>query len=141
MSTALHTGSHLVINSLKPKEGSRSKIRGAKPRQLVCKQVILAVSMSVSPAEIIAKSTRTLSSCGPKENQISLYDANANERIKMFNGPDRLHSPRFLPWSNLILYCLTIQHTREKAILWNEKNPSQNFSDDVSIPRSIRSAL
>ena len=80
MSTALHTGSQVDINSLKPKEGSRSKIRGAKPRQLVCKQVILAVSMSVSPAEIIAKSTRTLSSCGPKENQISLYDANAKEK-------------------------------------------------------------
>ena len=80
MSTALHTGSQVFINFLKPKEGFRSKIRGAKPRQLVCKHVILAVSISVSPAEIIAKSTRTLSSCGPKENEISLHDANANER-------------------------------------------------------------
>ena len=80
VSTALHTGSQVFINLSKPKEGSRSKIRGAKPRQLVCKQVILAVSMSVSPAEIIAKSTRTLSSCGPKINQISLHDAKANER-------------------------------------------------------------
>ena len=79
MSTALHTGSQVFINSSKPKEGSRSKIRGAKPRQLVCKQVILAVSMSVSPAEIMAKSTRTLSSCGPKENEISLHDANTND--------------------------------------------------------------
>ena len=106
MSTALHTGSQVFINLSKPKEGSRSKIRGAKPRQLVCKQVILAVSMSVSPAEIIAKSTRTLSSCGPKENQISFYEATLTKGIKKFNGPVRLHSPRFLPWSNMILYCL-----------------------------------
>ena len=62
VSTALHTGSQVFINSPKPKEAFRSKIRGANPRQLVCKQVILAVSMSESPAEIMAKSTSTLSS-------------------------------------------------------------------------------
>ena len=64
-STALHTGSQVLIKSLKPKEVCKSKIRGANPRQLVCKQVILVVSMSVSPADMIAKSTSTLSSWGP----------------------------------------------------------------------------
>lgn len=61
-SNALHTGSQVVINASKPKVGFKSKIRGANPKQLVCKQVIRAVSMSVSPAEMIAKSTSTLSS-------------------------------------------------------------------------------
>ena len=64
-SNALHTGSQVLINSSKPNEGCKSKIRGANPKQLVCKQVILVVSMSVSPAEMIAKSTSTLSSWGP----------------------------------------------------------------------------
>ena len=61
-STAFQTGSHVFIKSLNPKEDFKSKMRGAKPRQLVCRHVILAVSMSVSPAEMMAKSTRTLSS-------------------------------------------------------------------------------
>ena len=54
-SNALHTGSQVLINSSKPNEGCKSKIRGANPKQLVCKQVILVVSMSVSPAEMIAQ--------------------------------------------------------------------------------------
>lgn len=62
MSTALHTGSQVSINSSKPKEVSKSKISGANPRQLVCRQVIFAVSKSASPADMIAKSTSTLSS-------------------------------------------------------------------------------
>ena len=61
-STAVQTGSQVLIKSSKPKEGFKSKISGANPKQLVCKQVILAVSMSVSPAEMMAKSTSTLSS-------------------------------------------------------------------------------
>ena len=62
VSTAFQTGSQVLINSTKPYVGFKSKIRGANPRQLVCKQVILAVSMSVSPADMMAKSTSTLSS-------------------------------------------------------------------------------
>ena len=66
-STAFQTGSQALISFSNPKVGFKSKMRGAKPRQLVCRHVILYVSMSASPAEIIAKSTRTLSSWGPKK--------------------------------------------------------------------------
>lgn len=86
-STALHTGSQVFINSLKPKEGCKSKIRGANPRQLVCKQVIRVVSMSVSPADMMAKSTSTLSSWGP-------YNENTKFWLQTFcpaNWPIRLN--------------------------------------------------
>ena len=66
-STALQTGSQALINFSNPKVGSKSKMRGAKPRQLVCRHMILDVSTSASPAEIMAKSTRTLSSWRPKK--------------------------------------------------------------------------
>ena len=66
VSTAFHTGSQAFISSSKPTLSSlvslRSNIRGAKPKQLVCKLVMRLVSMSLSPAEIKAKSTRTFNS-------------------------------------------------------------------------------
>ena len=66
VSTAFQTGSQAFISwskfTLSPSLSLRSNIRGAKPKQLVCRLDMRSVSMSLSPAEIKAKSTRTLSS-------------------------------------------------------------------------------
>ena len=42
-------------------------MKGAKPRAVVCTQETRSVSMSVSPADIIAKSTRVFTSSLPGE--------------------------------------------------------------------------
>ena len=67
-STAFQTGSQAFISWSKLTLWSlvslRSKIKGAKPKQLVWRLDMRSVSMSLSPAVISARSTRTLSSCG-----------------------------------------------------------------------------
>ena len=62
-STACHTGWQSRIKSSKPWSVLQPNINDPNPRQLVCMHEIRSISISSSPAEIIAKSTNTLSSC------------------------------------------------------------------------------
>ena len=75
VSTDFHTESQAFISwskfTLSSSLSLRSNISGVKPRQLVCRLDMRSVSMSFSPAEIKAKSTRTLSSWVAVKQKIS----------------------------------------------------------------------
>ena len=47
---------------------------------------------------------------------------------------------QFVIWPRVLIIMRVVVLLREKAIMCNGKNPSPNFYDDMSTPRSIRSS-
>ena len=105
-STSCHTGSQRFMRSSKPCSDFNPKIREPNPRQLVCMKDIRSISMSLSPAEIIAKSTKTLSSCWPIAINRKLYFV-----CFCAEGINNFHNARGD-------YGKNVRNQSQRAILW-----------------------